>query len=57
MPDYRKMYFDLFNAVTSAIYLLQEAQQKSEAAYIEGDDMPPFIILPKTADAKPKDPK
>lgn len=51
MPDYQKMYFDLFNAVTSAIDMLQDAQQKGEAAYIEGD-MPPLIILPEAAKEK-----
>ncbi len=40
MPDYKKMYFALFNAVTTAVDELQSAQRKGEEAYIESDDMP-----------------
>ncbi len=51
MPDYQKMYFNLFNAVTHAMDTLQKAQQKCEETYVSGDDAP-LIILPKTADKK-----
>lgn len=34
MPDYQKMYLDLFNSVTDAIELLQKAQQDAEESYI-----------------------
>ena len=34
MPDYKQMYFDLFNAVTSASKILQQAQQDGEEAYV-----------------------
>ena len=37
MPDYKKMYFELFNSVTNAIELLQKTQQAGEQRYIEGD--------------------
>lgn len=35
MPDYQTMYFTLFNAITDAVHLLQEAQQKTEEIYME----------------------
>ena len=35
MPDYKKMYTTLFNAVTDAIEILQSAQQGTEELYIE----------------------
>ncbi len=35
MPDYEKMYFQLFNGVTATIEKLKELQQKAEALYIE----------------------
>lgn len=49
MPDYKEMYFTLFNAVTDASAaiqncnigeaneLLQQAQQKTESLYIEAE--------------------
>ncbi len=40
MPDYKKMYFALFNELTDAIERLKEAQKRCEELYIfyEGDD-------------------
>lgn len=35
MEDYKKMYFELFNAISDAIELLQKAQQKTEEMYIK----------------------
>ncbi len=35
MSDYKKMYKIMFQAVTKAIYALQEAQIKCEELYIE----------------------
>ena len=35
MPDYKSMYTELFNSVTDAIVILQEAQKKAEEKYIE----------------------
>ena len=37
MPNYKEMYLTLFNAVTDALELLEQAQQKSEEIYIETD--------------------
>jgi len=38
MPDYKSMYFKLFNRVTDAINILQSAQQEGEDAYIKDQD-------------------
>lgn len=54
MPDYKKMYFSLFNAITTAIDQLQSAQRKGEDTYIESDDTP-LTILPQLTDKKPED--
>ena len=34
MNDYKKLYYILFNAITDAIKILLEAQQKVEEIYI-----------------------
>ena len=34
MSDYKKMYFELFVAITDAIELLSNAQRKTEEMYI-----------------------
>ena len=34
MADYKKMYFELFNTITDVIEQLKEAQQKTEALYM-----------------------
>jgi len=40
MPDYKKMYFELYNAVTTAIDRLQNGQCDGENAYVENEDAP-----------------
>ena len=35
MKNYKKMYLILFNAITDAIKILQEAQKKTEEIYME----------------------
>ena len=45
MPDYKKLYLRLFNAVTDAIEILTEAQQVCEELYIS-DDEPNIIAWP-----------
>ncbi len=35
MPDYEKMYFELFNGVTDIIEELKKLQQRTEKLYIE----------------------
>ena len=37
MADYEKMYKELFNAITDAIRLLQQAQQEVEEMYISAE--------------------
>ena len=34
MNNYKKMYYILFNAITEAIKILQEAQKKTEEIYM-----------------------
>lgn len=36
--DYKKAYRDLFNEITKAIELLQQAQQKTEDQFIETEE-------------------
>ena len=35
MPDYKTMYFTLFNAITDAMKILSDAQLKTEEIYID----------------------
>ena len=37
MPDYKSMYYRLFNRVTDAIHVLQSAQKEAETAFIEDE--------------------
>jgi len=37
MPDYKKMYTTLFNAMTDSIRLMQDAQREAEEIYIEDE--------------------
>ena len=38
MPDYEKMYFELFNGVTDIIEDLKKLQQKTEKMYMEKEE-------------------
>ena len=38
MPDYKKMYFELFNKISDIIEQLQEVQKKAEELYIESEE-------------------
>ena len=53
MPDYKKMYFELYNAVTDAIDHLQNGQCEGEDAYVENEDAP-LTILPDFAEVEKK---
>ncbi len=35
MPDYEKMYYELFGGITDAIERLKKLQQKTEELYIK----------------------
>ena len=37
MPDYKRMYLELFRATTEAIELLQRAQIKTEEIYLSSE--------------------
>ena len=54
MSDYKKMYFALFNAMTDAIEILQNAQLKTEEIYESGKEAV-LIVLPH-ADQKDEPP-
>lgn len=54
MPNYQKMYALLFNAVTDAVQMLQQAQQQTEEIYISGDD-PIIRIMPQNGCAENED--
>jgi len=41
MPDFMKMYLKLFNYISDAIDLLQEAQRNAEDMYVESPDIQP----------------
>ena len=38
MPDYKKLYFELFNKVSDIIEELKEVQIKTEEMFLEEDD-------------------
>ena len=38
MSDYKSMYTKLFNAITDAIHILQQAQIETEDMFIEQED-------------------
>lgn len=38
MSNYRAMYYKLFNAMTDAIQILQQAQQAAEEIYISSEE-------------------
>ena len=38
MPDYKKLYFELFNKVSDIIEELKEIQIKAEEMFLEEDD-------------------
>jgi len=54
LADFRKMYLHLFNRVTDAVSLLQEAQREGEDTYTESKD-PNIVILDHKQDNERKD--
>ena len=40
MADYKKMYLQMYNAITDAIEILKQAQIKAEEEFIESGDKP-----------------
>lgn len=51
MPDYREMYLSLFQSITQAVTLLQEAQKETEAMYLAAE--PGKITLLRPAKQNP----
>ncbi len=47
MENYKEMYRELFIAVTKAVRILEEAQQKCEEMYIEAEDRDKVINIVK----------
>ncbi|MBQ4101063.1 MAG: hypothetical protein IJC83_05915 [Oscillospiraceae bacterium] len=55
MADYKKMYSILFNEMTKAIDILQQAQIKTEEMFISADDTPvPMSVITEIAKQKKK---
>ena len=50
MPDYKKMYLELFNSITNAIEILKEAQIKSEDMYINSEEENNILKIRKNDD-------
>ena len=44
MPNYKEMYYELFNSITSSINTLQEAQRKTEDMYVDAPE-PEVVVL------------
>ncbi len=50
MADYKKMYSILFNEMSKAIDILQQAQIKTEEMFISADDTPvPMSVITEIA--------
>lgn len=45
MPNYEKLYFQMFNAVTDVIAKLVEIQQKAEEEYLNSCDKNDFTLI------------
>ena len=54
MADYKKMYYELFNAVTRAIETLQQAQRRTEELYISQAEDEPRAFDSKSKDRNSK---
>ncbi|MDR0906036.1 MAG: hypothetical protein LBN00_07665 [Oscillospiraceae bacterium] len=46
MADYKTLYYGLFNRVSDAIALLQEAQRDAEEQFISADDDNGIHLIP-----------
>lgn len=59
MANFKEMYFKLFRSQTSAIRILQEAQQATEEMYIESGEaeIVPFAVLKKETEPENPDKK
>ena len=46
MTDYQKMYSALFNAMTNAIKILQQAQRDAEETYMSAEEEELLLLVP-----------
>ncbi|NLK37434.1 MAG: hypothetical protein GX299_05065 [Epulopiscium sp.] len=53
MPNYKEMYFELFNKITDVIIDLQEVQKKTEEMYLNSEE-PQIIELKRGLDCEEK---
>lgn len=51
MPDFKSLYFNLFNKVTDAVILLQSAQQEAEQQFIK-ENTPSITTFPDITEEK-----
>jgi hypothetical protein len=47
VPDYAKMYHKLFNAMTDAIEVLQQAQRETEEMYVSAKEPEIHLLHPE----------
>ena len=52
MPDYAKMYRELFNAITDAVGILQKAQIRTEELYMADENPVIQLLKPEPSEAK-----
>lgn len=49
MPDYKSLYYNLFNNVSDTIERLKQAQQEAERRYTN-EETPALVIVPPEQD-------
>ncbi len=54
MPNYKKLYFDLFAATDKAIKTLINAQQKAEEDFLSSETLTPINFYEVTKKEPPK---
>ena len=59
MPDYKALYFHLFNSISDTIERLKQAQQEAEELFLSDEAACSFIVMrkqPKSTDNSSKNP-
>lgn len=54
MPDYKEMYYELFNQITDTIETLKLIQQQAEVMCIKSDDTQ-VVLLERTSNSSGRD--
>lgn len=57
MPDYKALYFHLFNSVSDTIERLKQAQQEAEALFLSDDAAHRIIVIKNQSNPTEKDKK